>query len=62
MLLGGMARISRHLKGGSNQPQSLASGGGAFECQCFISKHKLLDLGTFLSKVVFRGKKVCHRG
>lgn len=49
MWLGGMGRISHHLKGGSNQPQSLASGGGAFESQCFISKHKLLDQGIFFS-------------
>lgn len=54
-----MGRISLHLKGGSNQPQSLALGGGAFESQCFISKHKLLDQGISLPKVVFRTKG-CH--
>lgn len=47
MWLGGMDRISHHLKGESNQPQSLATGSCAFESQCFISKHKLLDRGSF---------------
>lgn len=47
MWLGGMDRISHHLKGESNQPQSLATGSRAFESQCFISKHKLLDRGCF---------------
>lgn len=51
MWLGGMGRISHHLKGGSNQPQSLASGGSAFESQCFISKHKLLDQGFFCPRL-----------
>lgn len=42
-----MDRISHHLNGESNQPQSLATGSRAFESQCFISKHKLLDRGSF---------------
>lgn len=47
MWLGGMDRISHHHKGESNQPQSLATGSRAFESQCFISKHKLLDRRSF---------------
>lgn len=47
MWLGGMDRISHHLNGESNQPQSLATGKPAFESQCFISKHKLPERGSF---------------
>lgn len=57
MWLGRMRRIFHHLKGGSNQPQSLASSTWAFESQCFISEHKLLDRVSLLPKVVFRGKR-----
>lgn len=55
MWLGRMCRIFHHLKGGSNQPQSLASSTWPFESQCFISEHKLLDRVSLLPKVVFRG-------
>lgn len=58
MWLGRMRCIFHHLKGGSNQPQSLASSTWAFESQCFISEHKLLDRVSLLPKVVFRGKRV----
>lgn len=57
MWLGRMRCIFHPLKGGSNQPQSLASSTWAFESQCFISEHKLLDRVSLLPKVVFRGKR-----
>lgn len=57
-----MGHISHHLKGGSNQPQSLASGGGAFESQCFISKHKLLDQGTFFRPRLYSELRVATVG
>lgn len=49
MWLGGMGWW-----GGSNQPQSLASGNGTFESQCFISKHKLLDRGIFAQGCIWK--------